>query len=220
MDFKKLNKRIEIKYETQIKWMVVLVVLTYAMTYLYDITARIPDLLRTNVVTCIIKILIVIPPILVYKKWAIHHEKYDFKNWKQYIYGLALIVPLHFCKTFVYGWGYFQPERLLHVGLGKLLWLFFFYMILTAVGEEFFCRQYIQGELEVILGKAKWLAPLVSAAIFGYWHIVQGDVTKVYFTFLFGLILGYAKFFFKDCTMLSVIIAHGLYDILAVTTGL
>lgn len=220
MDLKKLNKRIEIKYETQIKWLVVLVMLRYAMAYLYDITERIPDLLRTNIVTCIIKIIIIIPPILVYRKWAIHHEEYNFKNWKQYIYAVLLVVPLYLCKVLIYGWGCFQPERLLHITFGNWLWLFFFYMILTAVGEEFFYRQYIQGELEVILGKAKWLAPLVAAAAFGYGHMMQGDETKVYFTFLFGLFIGYAKFFFKDCTMISVIIAHGLYDLLVVTTGL
>lgn len=220
MDFKKLNKRIEIKYETQIKWMVVLVMLRYAMTYLYDITARIPDLLRTNIVSSIIKVLIIIPPVLVYRKYSINKQEYNFKNWKQYIYAIALIVPLYICKVVFFGPGHMYIDSILEINILGALWELFYYLILTGLFEEFFYRQYVQGELEVILGKVKFIAPLIAAILFGYAHTIQGGINSAYFTFWFGIILGYSRFFFENCTMLSVIIAHGLYDYIVVMTGL
>jgi len=85
-------------------------------------------------------------------------------------------------------------------------------ILFVGVGEEIVFRGYIQNQFTIWLKKCKWLAPLIAALFFGFWHIINGNIFQVLFASLIGCVLGYAKYFIKDCTLLSVIIAHGLYD--------
>lgn len=85
-------------------------------------------------------------------------------------------------------------------------------IIFVGVGEEIVFRGYIQNQFTIWLKKCKWLAPLIAAVLFGLWHLINGSLMQALFTTLIGCVLGYAKFFIKDCSLLSVIIAHGLYD--------
>lgn len=85
-------------------------------------------------------------------------------------------------------------------------------ILFVGVGEEIFFRGYIQNQFEIWLKKCKWLSPLIAAAIFGLWHLINGNMIQVLFTTLIGCVFGYAKYFIKDCSLLSVILAHGLYD--------
>ncbi len=85
-------------------------------------------------------------------------------------------------------------------------------ILFVGVGEEIVFRGYIQDQFAVWLKKGKWLAPLIAAAIFGLWHIINGSWFQVLFTTLIGCVFGYSKYLIKNCTLLSVILAHGLYD--------
>lgn len=85
-------------------------------------------------------------------------------------------------------------------------------ILFVGVGEEIVFRGYIQNQFAVWLKKCKWLSPLIAAVMFGLWHIINGSLIQVLFTTAIGCVFGYAKYFIKDCSLLSVIIAHGLYD--------
>lgn len=85
-------------------------------------------------------------------------------------------------------------------------------ILFVGVGEEIVFRGYVQNQFEIWLKKCNWLAPLIAAAIFGLWHIINGSLIQVLFTTVIGCVFGYCKYYVKDCTLLSVIIAHGLYD--------
>ena len=85
-------------------------------------------------------------------------------------------------------------------------------ILFVGVGEEILFRGYIQNQFNIWLKKCKWLAPLLAAVLFGLWHIINGHILQVLFTTLIGCIFGYTKYFIKDCSLLSVSIAHGLYD--------
>ncbi len=85
-------------------------------------------------------------------------------------------------------------------------------ILFVGVGEEIVFRGYVQNQFEIWLKKCKWLAPLIAAALFGLWHIINGSLFQVLLTTVIGCVWGYCKYFIKDCTLLSVIIAHGLYD--------
>lgn len=85
-------------------------------------------------------------------------------------------------------------------------------ILFVGVGEEIAFRGYVQNQFEIWLKKSKWLSPLIAAALFGLWHIINGSLIQVLFTTIIGCVFGYCKYFIKDCTLLSVIIAHGLYD--------
>ena len=85
-------------------------------------------------------------------------------------------------------------------------------ILFVGVCEEIAFRGYVQNQFEIWLKKCKWLSPLIAAVLFGLWHIINGSLIQVLFTTVIGCVFGYCKYFIKDCSLLSVIIAHGLYD--------
>ncbi len=204
-----LNKRVEIKYEKQIKLLLVLCILRYWMVYLYDISDAISSLFWTRVVNTGLHILVVLPAFIVYKKWGLHKEQLDFKNVKQYIWALIMTLPFFAACQIVFGIKPTEGAKLLP---GGLLWLFFYYFFIVAIGEEFFFRVYLLEELKVILGKAAWLAPVLSGVMFGMIHLPNNGWDSVIMNIMVGIALGYGKLYIKDCTFISLVISHGMYD--------
>lgn len=85
-------------------------------------------------------------------------------------------------------------------------------ILFVGVGEEIVFRGYIQNQFTIWLKSKKWLAPLFAAGMFGLWHLINGSIIQVLFTTIIGCVFGYATYYIKHCSLLSVIIAHGLYD--------
>ncbi|MGN0552479.1 MAG: lysostaphin resistance A-like protein [Oscillospiraceae bacterium] len=99
------------------------------------------------------------------------------------------------------------------------IWQFvyeFFYCIL-AVGftEEFVFRGFIYEKVEKISGKA-WVAVTVSSVLFGLFHIFGGDIMQIIMTAFLGAFWCLCRLKINNCTLLSLIIAHGIYDALIV----
>ncbi len=216
MGLDKLNKKIEIKNEKNIKILILTLILHHVMLYLFDITDRFrfkePWPWPHNISLLLMTIVVAAPVVFVYFKFSLNKEKVNIKNWKQYIIGILLYIPVWLVAQINYGRAipadfsdYARYE-------GDMLWTFFYYFFCVALYEEFMFRVYVQGELQIIMGKAKFLAPLITGILFGYAHIVNGDMEQVLLTTAIGIVLGYAKYFIKDCTFISVVIAHGLYD--------
>ena len=133
--------------------------------------------------------------------------------WLQILIGVALaaalcllfgIVPI-LCGTSIIG-SHTEPS------VGFLVISAVQDIFFVGVCEEIAFRGYVQNQFEIWLKKCKWLAPLIAAVLFGLWHIINGSLIQVLFTTIIGCVFGYCKYFIKDCTLLSVIIAHGLYD--------
>lgn len=95
---------------------------------------------------------------------------------------------------------------------GNIIWLFIYYFFVVAICEEFFYRVYVQGELEVILGRFRWLAPIISGTLFGMMHIVNMGPDSALMNTIIGIVIGYMKMYLKNCTFISCVMAHGLYD--------
>ena len=133
--------------------------------------------------------------------------------WLQILIGLAIAAVLCFfmgilpilCGTSIIG-SHTEPSAKFLVVSAVQDVLF------VGVSEEIVFRGYVQNQFEIWLKKCKWLAPLLAAVLFGLWHIINGSLIQVLFTTLVGCVFGYCKYFIKDCSLLSVIIAHGLYD--------
>ncbi|MDE6302873.1 MAG: CPBP family intramembrane metalloprotease [Clostridia bacterium] len=133
--------------------------------------------------------------------------------WLQILIGLAIAAVLCFvmgivpilCGTSIIG-SHTEPSAgLLAVAAVQDI-------LFTGLCEEIVFRGYVQNQFEIWLKKCKWLAPLIAAVLFGLWHIINGSLIQVLFTTLGGCVFGYCKYFIKDCSLLSVIIGHGLYD--------
>ena len=91
---------------------------------------------------------------------------------------------------------------------------FLFYMLLVGPVEEYVFRVYLQDTFVGFFTKQKWIGVVIAAFLFGLWHIINGNIVQVLFTFGIGLVFGFAKYKIKDCEYISLAIGHGLYDFL------
>ena len=106
------------------------------------------------------------------------------------------------------------------VGSGKgyrHLWQFayeFAYCIL-AVGftEELVFRGFLLEKLRRIT-QNDLAAAGISSVLFGLFHIFSGNPVQVILTTLIGLLLCICKQKIRHCTLLSLMLAHGIYDAL------
>jgi membrane protease YdiL (CAAX protease family) len=93
------------------------------------------------------------------------------------------------------------------------------YLVFIGLSEELIFRGYIQTQINE-LTKRKFVGVLIAAALFGLWHIINGSWAQVASAFLIGCVFGFCKEYMKNCSLLSLIIAHGLFDALLVVVGL
>lgn len=217
MDLSRLNKKVTFRYEKEIKLIIIMMILRYWMTYLYDLTCIIESRFWTDVADVVIHHVIILPPFIVYKKTGLHKEVINFKNKSQYIYGiLATLIFFGACQI-VFGLE-FEKDGYVMTPDGTL-WLFIYFLFVVAISEEFFFRVYLLEELAVIFGRFKWLAPIVSGVFFGMIHWINMGLDSVYMNIIIGIALGYAKLYIKNCTFISCVMAHGLYDFIITVTG-
>lgn len=95
-----------------------------------------------------------------------------------------------------------------------LIYDLLFYLLIIGPVEEFVFRVYLQDTFVSFFKKHRWLGVVIASFLFGLWHIINGNVVQVLFTFGIGLVFGFAKYKIKDCGYAGVAFAHGLYDFL------
>lgn len=93
-----------------------------------------------------------------------------------------------------------------------LIYDLLFYMLIIGPVEEFVFRVYLQNTFVSFFERHKWLGVVIASFLFGLWHIINGNVVQVLFTFGIGLVFGFAKYKIKDCGYVGVSFGHGLYD--------
>ncbi len=92
----------------------------------------------------------------------------------------------------------------------------FIYRILgVALAEELVFRGYIFHKL-LEIKDSKWFAIIISSLLFGLFHIFNGNIIQIFMTAFIGLIYCIFREKIKGCTLLSLIIAHGVYDAMIV----
>lgn len=99
----------------------------------------------------------------------------------------------------------------------EYLWQYIFeftYCILS-VGfvEEFVFRGFIFGKLQKIC-RNNVLPVVISSALFGLFHIFNGNIFQVLMTAGIGALFCLCRLKIKNCSTLSLVIAHGVYDAL------
>nr|WP_319474885.1 type II CAAX endopeptidase family protein [uncultured Sphaerochaeta sp.] len=162
--------------------------------------------------------LIVIVPILLIK---MRHEKIrhfwdsEASNSQQILTGILLALAMSFLftvvpillgfKEMVGSTSYTKPWQFAYDLIYSL--------VAVALAEEFVFRGYLFHKLMEIK-QSKWFAILVSSLLFGLFHSFQGDVLQVIVTTFLGLLLCLLREKIKSCSLLSLVIIHGLYDTL------
>ena len=141
----------------------------------------------------------------------------DIKNYLQYLIGIAIalslslgiaFIPAFFGSSIVGSRQAFSWET--------LLWSFFNFFFIIGPVEELIFRVYYQETFIGFLNKNKWIGVLIAAFLFGWWHLINGSLLQVAFTFGIGLVFGMCKYYIKNCKYLGLALGHGLYDFLNV----
>ena len=99
----------------------------------------------------------------------------------------------------------------------KYLWQFiyeFFYCIF-AIGlvEEFVFRGFIFEKIKCVAGK-DIIAVIISSVFFGVFHFFSGNLVQMVMTACIGAFFCFCRLKIKNCSTLSLIIGHGVYDAL------
>lgn len=104
-----------------------------------------------------------------------------------------------------------------HYGYTKL-WQFAYELVYLVAGvalvEEFLFRGYFYHRLRLLF-RSEWAAIWISSGLFGLFHW-SGGILQVLVTGLLGLFWCLCRKKLRHCTLLSLILAHGLYDWLIV----
>ena len=137
------------------------------------------------------------------------------KNKRQYLIGAATALLLSLAIAVIpalYGFSLIGN----HVDFSwfALTYDFLFYLLVIGPIEEFVFRVYLQDTFVSFFEKNKWLGVVIASFLFGLWHIINGSMLQVLFTFGIGLVFGFAKYKIKDCGYTGVAFGHGLYDFL------
>ena len=137
----------------------------------------------------------------------------DFRNKHQYLIGTAIALCLSLVIAVIPALFSLIGK---HVDFSWFVLIFdlLFYLLIIGPVEEFVFRVYLQDTFVSFFEKNKWLGVLIASFLFGLWHIINGSIIQVLFTFFIGLVFGFAKYKIKDCGYVGVAFAHGLYDFL------
>ncbi len=95
-------------------------------------------------------------------------------------------------------------------------WQFVYEFIycICAVGlvEEFLFRGFFYEKLRRVGNQT--VAMIVSSLLFGLFHLFNGNIVQMILTSLLGIVWCLCRNKIKNCSLLSLIIAHGIYDAL------
>lgn len=139
----------------------------------------------------------------------------DIKNKRQYLIGAAIalvlsaliaVIPALCGGSLVGNHEDFSWFVLIHD--------FLFYLLIIGPVEELVFRVYLQDTFVSFFEKRKWMGVVTASFLFGLWHIINGNIMQVLFTFGIGLVFGFAKYKIKDCKYPGLAFGHGLYDFL------
>lgn len=97
--------------------------------------------------------------------------------------------------------------------LWQFLYDFIYYILAVGLVEEFVFRGFFYKKFEALFGSATG-AVIGSSVLFGLYHFLGGSIVQILATGIIGFILCICRIKIKNCTLLSVIIAHGVYDAL------
>lgn len=83
----------------------------------------------------------------------------------------------------------------------------------VALAEELIFRGYLFHEL-LAIRPSRWFAMVCSSLLFGLFHIFSGNILQIVITAFIGFGYCLMREKIKNFTLLSLILAHGIYDAL------
>ena len=163
--------------------------------------------------------LIALVPIIV---MVVNKDKltdYGFKKEKitlQIIAGVMIGVAMSLILTLIphlLGLGEYVDSGKRYEYLWQFIYEFFYCIFAVGFVEEFVFRGFIYQKIKSINYK-DMIAIIGSSVLFGAFHLFGGNIIQMVMTACLGVFFCVCRLKVKNCSTLSLIIAHGVYDAL------
>lgn len=163
--------------------------------------------------------LIALVPIILMTANKEKPSEYGFtaeKLGKQIIVGILIAAAMSLALTVVphlLGFGEYVSSEKNYTRLWQFIYEFIYCIFAVGFAEEFVFRGYIYKKILNISGK-ETAAVIVSSVLFGFFHIFRGSIVQMITTAFIGAFFCLCRAKINGCTIVSLIIAHGIYDAL------
>ena len=165
--------------------------------------------------------LIALVPVIIMFVTKDRFKDYGFSKEKvpmRILTGILLALGMSLILTVIphlAGYGYYVSTFSVYNEWWRYLYELVYDICAIALVEEFVFRGFIYTKVKNIFG-GDIQAVVISSILFGLFHIFNGNVYQVIVTGIIGALLCVCRLKIKNCSTLSLIIAHGLYDFLIV----
>ena len=207
------------------EWLCLIVGFLGAMLGLYGVAAfnqfvlmSLPLGLRMVSVLLIYWLIALIPIIvmLVNKDKLVDYGFSKDKKKFQIIVGILIGVAMSFILTLIphlFGFGEYVDSGKRYKYLWQFIYEFFYCIAAVGFVEEFVFRGFVYEKIKSINQK-DMIAIIGSSVLFGVFHLFSGNIVQMIMTACIGAFFCFCRLKVKNCSTLSLIIGHGVYDAL------
>ena len=134
----------------------------------------------------------------------------------QVITGILIGVAMSFVLTLIphlLGLGEYVDNGKRYKYLWQFIYEFFYCIVAIGFVEEFVFRGFVYEKIKAISQK-DMIAIIGSSVLFGIFHLFSGNIVQMIMTSCIGAFFCFCRLKVKNCSTLSLIIGHGVYDAL------
>ena len=175
------------------------------------ISLRMVSMIVTHWAIMVVPIILILAEKEKLTAYGIHKEKLEIQILVGIIIGLCMSFMLTVIPILL-GLGDMVGEKR-ELYLWKIIFEFLYCIVGVSLGEEFVFRGFIYEKIMRITNKTS-CAVIGSSLLFGLVHIFNGNILQVIMTAGLGILFCICRLKIRNCTLLSLIIAHGIYDAL------
>lgn len=124
--------------------------------------------------------------------------------------GIAMSVVLTLIPHLL-AFGEFVDSGKSYTYLWQFIYEFFYCIFAIGFVEEFVFRGFIFEKIKSICQK-DMIAIIGSSVLFGVFHLFSGNIVQMLTTACIGVFFCFCRLKVKNCSTLSLIIGHGIYD--------
>lgn len=163
--------------------------------------------------------LIAIIPIIVMIVYKDKLVDYGFDKKKicfQIIVGILIGIAMSLILTLIphlFGFGTYVDSGKRYLYLWQFMYEFFYCIFAIGFVEEFVFRGFVYEKINRI-SQNDLITIISSSVLFGIFHLFSGNIVQMIMTACIGAFLCLCRLKIKNCSLLSLIIAHGVYDAL------
>ncbi len=144
--------------------------------------------------------------------YGFNKDKMEF----QIVVGVLIGIAMSFILTLIphlFGLGEYVDSGKRYQYLWQFIYEFFFCIFTVGSVEEFVFRGFIYEKIKNISQK-DMIAIIGSSVLFGVFHLFSGNMIQMLLTACIGVFFCFCRLKIKNCSTLSLIIGHGVYDAL------